>query len=192
LVRVEILAKEGGVWVDPSVLPAKPIKDWLPSVSTSGFFAFEKPGPDRPLSSCFLAAKQAHPILMAWRTEARRYWQKDRELHMDPRDGNPVVEDPTGWVAPETASGYDSYPYFWLHYLFGYLLASDPSFAEEWRACQDLPAGPPHALQRLVRTGKTDDIDLLWETYKTAAPVHKLDWRLTIPDAFMDRLLSDA
>jgi hypothetical protein len=51
VVRARLLSTRGSIWVDASVMPTSPLDVWLPSLMTSsGFFAFEKPGPDRPPS----------------------------------------------------------------------------------------------------------------------------------------------
>ena len=55
LVRIDLLARYGGVLVDATALCAKPLDDWLPDVMGSGFFAFDAPAPDRMISSWFLA-----------------------------------------------------------------------------------------------------------------------------------------
>ena len=58
---------DGGVWVDASVVPVKPLSQWLGDALTeAGFFAFERPGPDRPISSWFLAATPRNLIFREW------------------------------------------------------------------------------------------------------------------------------
>src|ERR1700731_3743941 len=47
VVRIELLVRYGGVWADSTTYCLQPLDAWLPSVTTSGFFAFAKPGPER-------------------------------------------------------------------------------------------------------------------------------------------------
>jgi len=53
IVRINLLNKYGGVWVDATCYCCKPLNSWLPQYSTAGFFAFDlfKPGKDRLISS---------------------------------------------------------------------------------------------------------------------------------------------
>jgi capsular polysaccharide synthesis protein len=188
IVRIELLARYGGVWTDSSVIPSKPLNTWLPGLMTHGFFAFEKPGPDRPIASWFLAAQKAHPIVLKWRQEVFRYWQRPRKLVMDPRNGNPFVENPFEMVANGSAENQPDYPYFWFHYLFGYLETVDTDFYEAWRTCARVSARPPHKLQHLIRNKPDEPPAGIWEVYLSNAPLHKLDWRLNVPKHLEERI----
>lgn len=183
IVRVELLAEIGGIWIDATLLPSSPLDSWLPSVMRGEFFAFDRPGIDRPLSSWFLAAQPRHPIILKWREEVRRYWLQPRQLLMDPRQGSPVVPNPDDWVNPNSACGTEQYPYFWFHYLFGYLLDADPDFKSAWAKCSKLSAKPPHALQVLLKKGG-HDAEEMWNCFIENAPLQKLKWDLELPGAF--------
>ena len=185
ILRCRLLSEEGGVWVDASLLPAKPLDDWLPDQSQTGFFAYDKPGPNRPLASWFLAAAPSHDLLLKWEREVRRYWAEPRLLLMDPRKGNAMVDNPTQCVSPQGATGTGSYPYFWFHYLFGYLVETQPDFRTLWEATPKLSAIPPHRLQRLLKSRADGDTTGLTQTYFEAAHVHKLDWRISLPESFV-------
>src|SRR6516165_4866570 len=43
-VRIELLHRYGGVWVDATTLCMRPLDQWLPDRLSSGFFAFANPG----------------------------------------------------------------------------------------------------------------------------------------------------
>ena len=104
LLRLELLFRHGGVWADATTLCALPLADWLPARMAEGFLAFARPGPDRPLSTWFLAARPGDPTIAAWRARAIAYWS-DRDV-------------------PER--------YFWMHDRFAELLDEDPGVAERW------------------------------------------------------------
>lgn len=112
LIRLALLMREGGVWADATTICARPLDDWLPEAMPSGFFAFDAPGPDRPLSNWFLAAKPRHPIIAVWRAAAIGYWT-GREQHHN---------------------------YFWMHGLFRDLLETDPDFREAWSSVPKISA----------------------------------------------------
>lgn len=47
IIRINLLAKFGGVWVDATCYCCQPLDEWIGNHLVSGFFAFEKPGRDR-------------------------------------------------------------------------------------------------------------------------------------------------
>lgn len=103
-IRLELLHRYGGVWADATTICAKPLDEWLPAAMPEGFFAFARPGPDRMISTWFLAAEKGAYLVEAWREASWTYWSDRLE-----RDS-----------------------YFWVHQLFSSLYESDPSFRELW------------------------------------------------------------
>lgn len=117
VIRLALLIKYGGVWIDSTVYCNKPLNDWLPQhVIPSGFFAFANPGPDRMLSNWFLAASPNHIISKKWYEECLTYWSTRTERHT----------------------------YHWCHYLFGDLYKTDGIIKELWDKTFKLPADAPH------------------------------------------------
>lgn len=113
--RIELLSRYGGVWVDGTVYCLRPLDGWIHRATPSGFFAFNRPGPDRMLSSWFLAAEAGSYIIDTWRRKTVEYW-KDR---------------------PERDH------YFWFHYLFAEAYESDAKFRAIWDATPKLSADGP-------------------------------------------------
>jgi FkbM family methyltransferase len=185
LVRARILLSKGGVWADATVFPVRPLRDWLPKfVRQSGFFAFEKPTSDRPLSSWFIAASPGHPLFVRWWGEIERYWSKPRTLARYDKpylvDAAQIPDDPVWEVAPEGGAQAETYPYFWFHYLFSYLLARDTSFAAEWARCTKRSASPAQRVLFLFDEGRKPPPAKVAEAMR-AAPLHKLNWRQDYP-----------
>ncbi|RVD19619.1 capsular polysaccharide synthesis protein [Mesorhizobium sp. M4B.F.Ca.ET.017.02.2.1] len=116
IVRIELLSRYGGVWVDATCYCLQPLDAWLDGVMSEGFFAFERPVPTRMLSSWFLAASQSSHIVYEWRKRVRRHWQKR-------------TDDPD---------------YFWFHHLFGYSYQNDRKFRELWDRVPKISASDPH------------------------------------------------
>ena len=56
LIRINLLKEYGGVWVDSTCFCCQPLDEWLDSYMSEGFFAFHRPGIDRPISNWFLVA----------------------------------------------------------------------------------------------------------------------------------------
>jgi hypothetical protein len=187
VVRACLLARRGGIWVDASVLPARPLDSWLPErVAQTSFFAFQRPGPDRPLSSWFLAASPDHELTVKWWDQVRQFWSGKRVLTQ--YEGNVIPHDPVATVSPATQKTGE-YPYFWFHYLFDYLVGTDEDFARQWNACQPLAADPAHALQTLFASPTRPGQNQI-RVALAAAPVHKLNWRVNYPIEELDKMLS--
>lgn len=119
IVRICLLHEYGGVWVDATVQCHRPLDDWLPEAAKDGFFAFSRPGPDRLVSSWFLAARENHPIVMHWHAATLGYW-RDR-------------------LAPDA--------YFWFHYLLGTLYDTSPEVRRHWDRVPKISADGPHGMQ---------------------------------------------
>jgi hypothetical protein len=118
VLRIELLHRFGGVWVDSTVYCLRPLDPWLSQAMPHGFFAFDRPAPDRMLSSWFLAGERGCYLVEAWRRKILTYWQGRRE-----RDD-----------------------YFWFHHLFGEAYESDPAFRAIWDATPKHSAADPHCL----------------------------------------------
>ena len=113
--RMELLQRYGGVWADATTICAKSLDTWLHGVISSGFFAFSSPGPDRMLSTWFLAAEKGNYIIEKWRERIADYWQ-GRKFRSD---------------------------YFWVHNIFREAFDSDQVFQHTWENTQKLSAKNP-------------------------------------------------
>ena len=82
LLRLELLIKYGGIWIDATVLCTGDIPDYI---LNSDLFLFQnlKPGRDGDaiaLSSWFIAAKTNNKVLMATQKLMYEYWKKNNTL----------------------------------------------------------------------------------------------------------------
>ncbi len=112
LIRLELLHRYGGVWADATTICSKPLDYWLNQFVQEGFFAFDHPGPDRMISTWFLAAHRGSYIVERWREAAAHYWYDRGE-----RD-----------------------EYFWLHKLFGQIYETDVHFKSIWNSVPKISA----------------------------------------------------
>lgn len=168
VVRAFLLSRSGGIWVDATLFPVVPLDEWLPSYVTSrGFFAFERPGIDRPISSWFLAATPGNRIMRAWWKEVIKYWAVPRKL----KEGIP--HDPVGAVTDWA----DAYPYFWFHYLFQLLIETDAEFSTAWAECVKVPMDPTITIQNRFAQEPKPTLEEI-ASIVSSAPVQKLNWRL--------------
>lgn len=129
--RITLLHQHGGVWADATMLCMRPLDDWLPPLMQSGFFAFDNPGPDRIISSWFLACEADHPIPRKWADASNRYLQ--------------TVKKPD--------------VYFWFHYTFEWLTYSDASLRRLWNMTPRINAEGPLQAQKSVLAGEQTEPD---------------------------------
>jgi hypothetical protein len=187
VIRAKLLAERGGIWVDATVVPTQPLNAWLPdAVAETSFFAFERPGPDRPLSSWFLVASPGHYLAVKWWEQIRRFWSGKRSLAK--YGGTIFPPDPVAAVHPATQIP-GQHPYFWFHYLFEYLVQTDEEFRRQWLACKRRSADPAHALQNLFSAPAKPTENQIRHALN-GAPVHKLNWRVEYPIEQVERMLS--
>ena len=122
IIRCILLKSYGGLWVDATTFCNKSLRDWLPNYINNGFFAFDKPGPDRLISNWFLYAEKNNYIIDKWCNTTIEYYTTNNKAHT----------------------------YFIHHYLFGDLYNSDNTFKEHWDKVLKLSANGngPHYLQK--------------------------------------------
>lgn len=145
-IRLELLNRYGGVWADATTICARPLDDWLSDSMPHGFIALSRPGPDRMISTWFLAAEKGSEIVESWRYAAKAYW--------------------TGRKKSES--------YFWVHELFAKCHAAEQGFRELWDASPAIPAANPFhfgpespALKEAPHSGiETDLADLQVPVFK--------------------------
>ena len=75
LIRLQLLQKYGGLWVDATTYCIQPLDDWLPEKVTSGFFTFTKPRAGVPISNWFIYAETDNLILRTWLNMCVKFWE---------------------------------------------------------------------------------------------------------------------
>lgn len=115
VLRLELLSRLGGVWLDATCLVRRPLLPLVPELAPTGFFAFERE-PNFP-SSWLLISAPGNYLTAMWREAVHVYWKHfDRLLD-----------------------------YFVLGPLFEALCWLDPPFQKQWEATPRLSAQGPHA-----------------------------------------------
>lgn len=129
VIRLRLLRKYGGVWVDATAYSVRPLDDWLPQMTGSGFFAFTLPAPDRLIGSWFLAACPGSPLIERWDSAATLYWHIRRRADA----------------------------YFWVHYLFEFLTMLSPTVDAIWRATPTVDSQDCWRVFHVLRTEQQAD-----------------------------------
>lgn len=165
-VRIALLDTHGGVWADATAMCARPLDDWLPAATPYGFFAFNRPGPERMIASWFLAAAPSNAVTPAWRAAVDAYW-RDRAERGD---------------------------YFWFHQLFADCYGRDAGVRGAWDTTPKLPANHRFHFSpespALTAPATPEYLDAL---RKPPAPVFKLTHKLTAaraPGSLLDALIA--
>lgn len=148
IARAMLVYQHGGVWADASLLCTRPLDDWLPGVSSSGFFVFTDPRPYRAVESWFIVGAKGNYFIAEMLRLFEDYWATFKREHR----------------------------YFWMEYLMEYLAESDPEARRIWNAMGKLSAlGPttvaPHAFSTEPPAGLSQLLD------EGKVPVHKLNHR---------------
>jgi hypothetical protein len=102
VIRVALLAKWGGVWVDATVMPGNPLEWWLKVDPQVGFFAFRYPH-GYQAASYFLASTPGNYMISSWNNKSIDFWNKVDTFRVAPFGTH--VESPKGF-----------HNYFWGEY----------------------------------------------------------------------------
>lgn len=165
IIRTLLLHEYGGVWCDATLLCHRPLDTWLPKALNAGFFAFDRPAPDRVLASWFIATTEGHPLIERLHAAVLQFWKE---------------HDRAG-------------AYFWFHYLFGNLCESDQQFGCLWDKVPKISADEAHRPQWTGLL--EDKESAVEQTLLSLGPVTKLTYRvddtMLSEKTLLSRLLSD-
>ena len=159
IVRVNILARYGGVWVDATNYCTKPLNNWLPPLMQSGFFAFSRK--KTTISSWFIAAEQDSVLIKKMQHFVNQYWALNTDMKV--------------------------LRFFWLHYLFEFLLLSDKDAKQVWQQTPRVDFGGPYLLQWSIRR-KVAIAECITLITDEKYPLHKLSNKVDTPAAIIDAL----
>jgi hypothetical protein len=198
IIRINLLATYGGIWVDATCFCMKPLDMWIDRYLTTGFFAFNKPGPDRMISSWFLACSKNNYIATVYQNEVNRYWQINKRLTLIENSywkvlGRYLATRPTKiWFGFFTTQILCIYPYFWFHYLFEKIYRNDRKVKEIWDNTTKISADLPHALQFSGLLNPLNE-EVKKNIDDKITPVYKLAWKYDIieytPETILGYLL---
>lgn len=155
IIRLKLLFQHGGVWADATTFCNQCLDDWILQHIPKGFFAFEKPGRNRLLSTWFLYADKNNYMIEKWCTAV---------------------------VDFHRANTTKSRPYYLIHYLFGDLYNTDPQCKALWDAVPKRPANGiigPHYLKE--KGFFTEDPEVRHSIDCQRAPLYKLSHKVDFP-----------
>jgi len=154
LIRLELLTRLGGVWVDATTFCHVPLDRWLAPAMPFGFFAFTVTE-QRTVATWFLAAAQDNPIVRAWRDVAYAFWS--------------CANSPT--------------TYLMFYDFFSLALARFPEARRMWRYSSKLERTQENVLRyEYLNCDLTAPFSRALES--GLIPLHKFSFREPIPDGF--------
>jgi hypothetical protein len=78
-IRLALLAKYGGIWLDSTVIVTRPLMPWVRKVqSENGLFFFQANGKDFKFTNWFIAAAPGHRFIIELKREYWRYFSIPR------------------------------------------------------------------------------------------------------------------
>lgn len=185
LIRLSLLAEYGGVWVDATTFCVKPLDSWINEASSSGFFAFEKPGPDRLIASWFLASEVKSPLVILLKNELYAFWlennyslnseSKRKRIKILSKYFNRSYKTTKYWFSPLVTKLLKVYPYFVIHYKFARLISRDLECKKIWDNTKKISASPSLLIKRQNIFQPASEI-IKNEIDNEIVPVYKLIW----------------
>lgn len=181
LVRLQLLYKHGGIWVDSTCFCTKPLNSWIDSYFDSGFFAFRNPGRDRLLSNWFLAASKdniiayrLYELLFAYfTTNEYRNVYNDKPMKLLAKFLCRTTKTTKFWFNPLFTKILKFYPHYCFHYLFKELIDRDVECRNIWDNTPELPADPCHAVVKQMHDPL--NINIKQSIDNQNVPVYKLN-----------------
>lgn len=126
-IRVYLLSRFGGVWVDSTTWCWKSLDEWLPQETEQcGFFVFKQPSSrvDRQIKNWFIASSKGNPITLGLLKEMTEFNFKLRRHTLrvmktkEYRHITGLSQEGTGFEVLKLIEQIGGYPYFYFHYLF--------------------------------------------------------------------------
>lgn len=199
LLRLKLLLIHGGVWMDPTVYCAKPLDVWLNKNMKAGLFMFQNPGPDRLVSSWFIAVDPEHVLLQAVQLRLDRYWKsaKFRNLGRDYskfegymfRLINRRKEFTRVWFTWVFTRLFPVQPYFFFHYCIYDQIRASRRLFDIWRTMPVVDAGPLISIQRYGLNSPISE-RIRKSIDECFLPVFKLSWKQAAEGSAPDTVFS--
>ena len=197
-IRLALLSRYGGVWMDASTFLTKPLLPWIGEVSSDcGLFLFRRPGPDREFANWFIVAKRQHEFVLALKDSMEDFFARPRIHSADalPRTGagalwkfllNFTSKSPflASLWSREPLRRQRRFPYHIFHYL-GNRLVRHARHRVAFESMKWIPADYGHYLSKtFLNTGELS----LESVGLCPSPVNKLKVRVSYSHTDLETL----
>lgn len=162
LLRLRLLASQGGIWTDATTYCHRPLDDWMPLLGgQTGFFVFASPHSDRWISSWFIAAHPDNSLISAWNNAFTNIISRSR-------------------ITPSK--------YFMVIYSLQWQLLRDRNLMTHFRRRGSLPAVPCFLLQGALEDRV--DAETAVQAIRRGLPLSKLSWKTPARPGRLEELLA--
>jgi hypothetical protein len=187
VLRLNLLARYGGVWADATCYCTLPLNSWLPGVMKTGFFVFRDPGPDRILGNWFIASVpgcfltesfcEAYNKLIKNTVFTRQSHAGTRKLIVKLSRKMRKRGLPLDWLAsPLAIKTFKAYPYLLFHYYLAYRLKRDTRGKQIFYEMPYVTASLPFSLKLLLRK-RLGPEEIRRRIVQLDPPMQKLNWK---------------
>lgn len=160
ILRINLLAKYGGYWIDATCLLTAPIPKWIETCPIFMYRAYGK-FDFTFIQSCFIHANTNNPIILAWCFSMEQLWKKEKKL----------------------------LHYFQLHLMFKALVYTNSLAKEEFLKMPAFSEKETQTLMDFILQGAPYSTKA-FETIKKKSFIHKLTYKEDIPNEFYSFYLS--
>jgi hypothetical protein len=115
--------------------------------------------PKTTLASWFLIAEKNNLLVQKWKIYIDRFWKY-------------------------TSKGKR----YWIFFTFEYLILINSKIKKIWQKTPYIDSEKAYIVQNLLKKKVVDVSECVQNTTREVSPVHKLNWKINIPDDFIDRL----
>lgn len=190
IIRIKLLSKYGGVWVDSTCICQKPLDTWIHEYMESGFFAFSEPTVDRKIASWFLASQKDNYLTDSFRKNYVTYFLENEFGWQNTYIGNFLkmkIEGalnvnkkmPMFWFTYPVKKLLGMYSYFTFHYKFAETCYKDEKAQSIWDETPYYSAnGPLKAIRNGLLSPPTENLKK--EVLNRKEPMYKLSWKLSM------------
>jgi hypothetical protein len=191
LLRLHLLNRHGGVWVDATLFCRRPLSEWLPGEQKHGvLFCENYPSRrDRVLANFFIGAVPQHPLLLEWHQAAsdfftrplRHKFSTDHEERITRVGKYLALRRWTDgfWTSALNRYLLRIYPYFIHHYLFARLIRQRSELHALWEISGKIRLGSwPLTFNSVLSKGSpltSQSLDVVMEAPET--PFFKVTYR---------------
>jgi Capsular polysaccharide synthesis protein len=187
LLRLELLEKYGGVWVDSTTICRIPLDKWLEDYTQAGFFTFiHNTRGYGWIVSWFLAAEKSNPIISKMTQKFSSFYENNEFYHSGEIAHkrikflelflNRKYKTTRFWSSWLVSKVFKVYPYFIFHFIFASLIGSDRELLRLYKTMKPYyntgdMLGGSYGLLRPLTAEIKERID------SKIDPVYKLTWK---------------
>ena len=187
IIRLHLLEKYGGVWVDASLFCIMPLDNWLNDFLKSGLFMFESSTKLTIVANWFIATRRNNPIIKKLRSELTKYWTenifiKNELLYKSIlKLVKPILNfnkrTARLWLNPFIKKYIKVYPYQIFYFIFEKIISENKKYNNIWN---ETPKLNKYICWPNQKTDQELNNKFINRLNKEFVPLIKLDWRLSM------------